>query len=106
MKSNVESCVEYHDKISKKRQSVEEYDVMALYDKSQWSLGDIELIKKLSVELEADTIELKDSSLSQKRKVVELQSLLLKGNSSFSQLHQHLTRHIQLKLKKKRYHDS
>lgn len=79
MNVNIKSCLNFHDKITKKRQSVDEYDVMALYDKSQWSLGDIELIKKLSVDLEADTIELKDSSLSQKRKVVELQSLLLKG---------------------------
>ena len=84
MKVNVKSCKDYHDKISKKRQSIDEYDLMALYDKTQWSLGDIELIKKLSVELEADTIDLKDSSLSQKRKVVELQSLLLKGVSTTS----------------------
>lgn len=79
MKQNVKGCVDYHEKISKKRQSIDDYDVMALYDKTQWSLGDLDLIKKLSVELEANTIDLKDSSLAQKRKAVELQSLLLKG---------------------------
>lgn len=79
LKQNVKNCVDYHEKISKKRQSVDDYDVMALYDKTQWSLGDLDLIKKLSVELEANTIDLKDSSLAQKRKAVELQSLLLKG---------------------------
>ena len=55
--------------------------MMALHDKTQWSLGDLDLMKKLSIELEADTIEIKDSSLLQKRKVVELQSLLLKSET-------------------------
>lgn len=45
MKQNVKGCVDYHEKISKKRQSIDDYDVMALYDKTQWSLCDYAFTK-------------------------------------------------------------
>ena len=49
-----------------------------------WTLGDLPRLKTLAKTKEEDTLSLTDESFAMKRKIAELQSLMLKGESSFS----------------------
>lgn len=51
-----------------------------------WTLGDLPRLKSLAKAKEEDTLSLTDESFAMKRKIAELQSLMLKGESHLSPL--------------------
>lgn len=49
------------------------------FNDSHWSLGDLERLKEITLEIEPKIESLVEIAIGQKRQVVELQSLMLKG---------------------------